>query len=61
MIAMYIDAQHKAWDRILTYLIFAYNTAMQETTFQLLYGYEVHTMLDSMLPCQDKDELANDA
>ena len=62
---MYIDVQHKTWDRILPYVTFAYNTAVQETTrftpFRLVYGREVQTMLDAMLPCQDADLLTTDA
>lgn len=68
MIAMYIDVEHKTWDRIVPivpYVTFAYNTAVQVITrftpFRLLYGREVQTMLDSMLPCQDADEFATDA
>lgn len=65
MISMYIDVQHKTWDRILPYVTFAYNTAVQETTrftpFRLLYGREVQTMLDAMLPCEGADQLTTDA
>lgn len=31
MISVYIDVQHKTWDRILPYVTFAYDTAAQET------------------------------
>lgn len=51
---MYVDVRHKTWDQVLPYVTFAYNTAIQETTqftpFRLVYGREVQTMLDAMLP-----------
>lgn len=54
MLSMYVDVQHKTWDQVLPYVTFAYNTAIQETTrftpFRLVYGREVQTMLDAMLP-----------
>lgn len=62
MLSMYIDVQHKTWDEVLPYVTFAYNTATQETTrftpFRLLYGRDVQTMLDAMLPC-DIDNIDN--
>lgn len=61
MLSMYINVQHKTWDEILPYVTFAYNTAMQET--HLVYGCEVQTMLEAMLPCDNIDhlDLAQDA
>lgn len=54
MLSMYIDLNHKTWDEILPYATFAYNTAMQETTrftpFELVFGRQVTTTLDAMLP-----------
>lgn len=65
MLSMYVDVHHKTWDEILPYITFAYNTATQETTrfspFRLVYGRNVQTMLDAMLPCDHSDELAPDA
>lgn len=53
MISMYVNVEHKNWDDVLPYVIFAYNTAVQETTgftpFRLVHGREVTTMLDAML------------
>lgn len=53
MLSMYVDVEHKAWDAVLPYVTFAYNTAKQETTqmtpFSLLYGRAPSTMLDAML------------
>ncbi|XP_037573115.1 uncharacterized protein LOC119455750 [Dermacentor silvarum] len=54
MLAMYVDVAHKTWDEILPYVTFAYNTAPQETTqmtpFELVFGRQVATMLDAVLP-----------
>lgn len=54
MLSMYVDAEHKTWDVILPYVVFAYNTAVQETTqmtpFSLVHGREATTTLDAMLP-----------
>lgn len=62
MLSMYVDAEHKTWDVVLPYITFAYNTAQQETTrmtpFQILYGREVSTMLDAMLPHDSRDDAA---
>lgn len=53
MISMYVNDDHTNWDEVLPYVIFAYNTAPQETTgftpFRLVHGREVTTMLDAML------------
>ncbi|XP_075540078.1 uncharacterized protein LOC142574988 [Dermacentor variabilis] len=32
MLAIYVDAEHKTWDVIRPFVVFAYNTAVQETT-----------------------------
>ncbi|XP_077505291.1 uncharacterized protein LOC144115035 [Amblyomma americanum] len=50
MPAMYADAEHKTWVVILTYVVFAYNAAVQEETtqmtpFRLVYGSEGTTTL----------------
>lgn len=54
MLAMYVDTEHKTWDIILPYVVFAYNTAVQETTkmtpFKLVHGRDATTTLDAMLP-----------
>lgn len=53
MISMYVNVEHKNWDDILPYVMFAYNTARKKTTrktpFSLFYGREV-TTLDTMPP-----------
>lgn len=60
MLCMYVDVEHKTWDAILPYVTFAYNTAPQETTrmtpFRVLYGRDVATMLDAMLPHVENDD-----
>lgn len=60
MISMYVDVQHKTWDEILPYVTFAYNTATQETTrftpFRLVYGRDVQSMLDAMIPYDDTSQ-----
>lgn len=60
MLSMYVDVEHKAWDEVLPYVTFAYNTAQQETTqmtpFTLLYGREPSTMLDAMLISNISDD-----
>lgn len=54
MISMYVDVEHHRWDEILHCETFAYNTATQEMTrlipFQLVFGRQVPTPLDTMLP-----------
>lgn len=65
MLCMYVDVEHKNWDRILPYVTFAYNTARQETTkmtpFALIHGRDVTTMLDAMLPhdCDSETDAAD--
>lgn len=65
MLSMYVDVQHKTWDQVLPYVTFAYNTAIQETTrftpFRLVYGREVQTTLDAMLPHDTDASLTSDA
>lgn len=65
MISMYVDVQQKTWDEILPYVTFAYNTASQETTrftpFRLVYGREVQTMLDAMMPFEEDHLTTPDA
>ncbi|KAK8777518.1 hypothetical protein V5799_029140 [Amblyomma americanum] len=60
MLAMYVDAEHTTWDVILPYVVFAYNTAVQETTqmtpFRLVHGRDATTTLDAMLPNITEEE-----
>ncbi|KAM7313032.1 DDE-type integrase/transposase/recombinase [Ixodes scapularis] len=60
MIFMYVDVRHKAWDEVLPYVTFAYNTVVQETTgvtpFHLVHGRAVTTILDAMLPHVPTDD-----
>lgn len=64
MLSMYIDLNHKNWDEILPYATFAYNTAVQETTrftpFELVYGRQVTTPLDAMLPVDNSSIMDDD-
>lgn len=64
MLAMYVDVGHKTWDEVLPYVTFAYNTAPQETTqmtpFELVFGRQVATMLDAMLPHVEDDNIHAD-
>ncbi|XP_072143635.1 uncharacterized protein [Dermacentor andersoni] len=64
MLAMYIDVGHKTWDEVLPYVTFAYNTAPQETTqmtpFELVFGRQVATMLDAVLPHVEDDNIHAD-
>ncbi|KAK8765585.1 hypothetical protein V5799_031806 [Amblyomma americanum] len=57
MLSMYVVVQHRTWDDVLPYVIFAYNTAVEETTnippFRVVYGRDMTTMLDVMLPHVD--------
>ncbi|KZS19681.1 Uncharacterized protein APZ42_013842 [Daphnia magna] len=50
MLPMYINNTHMSWDDILTYIIFAYNSSIQESTdktiFLLLYGREASGSLN---------------
>ncbi|UYV66544.1 hypothetical protein LAZ67_4002015 [Cordylochernes scorpioides] len=54
MLSMYVDVNHKDWDRILPFVTFAYNTAKQESTgftpFFLVHGREAETPLDVLFP-----------
>lgn len=65
MITMCVDVEHKTWDELLPYVIFAYDIAIRKTTamtpFQLVYGREVTTMLGAMLPHNPEDDGSNDA
>ena len=55
MLSMYVDEYHRNWDIMLPYVMFAYNTARQESAgfspFYLLYGREPNmtTDLDSQI------------
>lgn len=57
---MYVDGEHNTWGEVFLHVMFAYNTAAQETTsvrpFQLFHGRRVTTLLDSNLT----QELVND-
>lgn len=50
MIAVYIQPDHKNWDKLLPFVTFAYNTAVQRTTgyspFYLVYGRSPTSLLD---------------
>ena len=50
MLAMYVKGDQKKWDLFLPYLLFAYNTARQETTkhspFRLMYGRDARIPID---------------
>lgn len=54
MLSMYVASDHGNWDRILPFITFAYNTAIQATTgfspFFLLYGREPTHTIDTLLP-----------
>ncbi|XP_070382686.1 uncharacterized protein [Dermacentor albipictus] len=54
MLAIYVDVEHKTWHAVLSYITFAYNTGVQETTqitpLKLVYGRNPTTTLDAMLP-----------
>lgn len=54
MFVMYVDVEYKTWDAIHSYLIFAYNTTVQETRqmlpFMLVCGRNPATMCDALLP-----------
>lgn len=58
MISMCVDVEHKNWDDILPYVTLVYNMARQETTqkvpFSLVYGHDVTTTLDPMLPYENE-------
>lgn len=56
---MYVDVRHKTWDKILPYIMFDAETT-QFLPFCLVYGRNVQTMLDAMLPCYQSDELSPD-
>lgn len=64
MLSIYVDMEHRTWDKILPYATFAYNTAVQETTqmtpFQLVFGRTVTTPLDAMLPVDETSENDHD-
>jgi hypothetical protein len=61
MLSMYCRTDQKDWHRFLPYIVFAYNTARQESTkqspFKLLYGYEARLPIDLALhlPSQFKE------
>lgn len=52
MLRKFATSQWKAWDRLLPYLLFAYQEVTQATTgfspFELLYGQQVRGPLDSL-------------
>lgn len=53
MLSMYVSDDHTNWDRILPFVTYAYNSAIQSTTgfspFFLLYGREPSSFLDTIL------------
>lgn len=54
MLAMYKSSNHRNWDDILLFIIYACNTAKHETTdftpFYLLYARPLRNCLDTILP-----------
>lgn len=54
MLSMYVASDHSNWDRVLTFVTYAHNTAVQTTTgfspYFLLYGREPSCTLDTILP-----------
>ncbi|UYV80596.1 SLC25A29 [Cordylochernes scorpioides] len=54
MLSMYVNVNQKDWDRILSFVTFAYNTEKQESTgftpFFLVHGREAETPLDVLFP-----------
>ena len=63
IISMYVNQHHTDWDTYIPYALFAYRTAIQETTkespFYLLYGRDPRLPLDvSLLP---RDEIFTNA
>lgn len=57
MLSCYVLSEHKTWDRVLSYLTFAYNTAAQFITkrspFPLLYGQEPVSTTDTFFSNSD--------
>jgi hypothetical protein len=57
MISMYVNQRHRDWDEWLPYAVFAYNSAVQDTTgftsHYLLYGYEPRLVVDARDPNED--------
>ncbi len=63
IISMYVNQHHTDWDTYIPYALFAYRTAIQETTkespFYLLYGRDPRLPIDvSLLP---RDEIFTNA
>ncbi|RWS28099.1 pol polyprotein-like protein [Leptotrombidium deliense] len=60
MISHYVDSVHKEWDRVIHFLVFAYNSSVQSTTkfspHFLMFGKEPLTPLEVML---DTPSLSN--
>lgn len=65
MISMFVGVEHETGDKVLPYVTSAYNTAVQETTgftsFQLVRGRKVTTMLDAMLLHESAEDRRDDA
>lgn len=61
----YVAIEHNACDKVLPYVMFSNDTAVQETTgvrrFQLECGRRVTTMLDSVVPHEPVDDGSDDA
>ena len=59
MLATFVNGNTADWDIYLSSAIFAYNTAMQETTrsspYALVYGHEVAVPIDQLLRSADQD------
>jgi len=63
MLSMYVSGDHKDWDETLQYLVFAYNTARQESMgvspFENLYGRQAIIPIDLQLGA-DPNQLATE-
>lgn len=60
MLALYVQSDQTNWDRLLPYLTFAYNTAVQSTThftpFRLVFGRDPVCNVDTVFPYHPSTE-----